>query len=179
MGIARVILLLVVVIGFCGCKSAPRDKEAAAIMREANTVLAQSTRVTGQWTSEYGRAFTPQNRAKFPTNREELQTAADNIIKTLDEHTKISNDAIAKYEEAIALMSNEQQRKGATLLVSALKKSLHVTDMIKSQMHLVSDQTIVDEKSFNEKFTQILQQINDVERETQAEFKEARRLLGM
>jgi hypothetical protein len=148
-------------------------------MREANAVLAQSTNTTSQWTTEYVKAFTPQNRAKFPANRESLQASADKIIKILNENERLSNEAIAKYEQATALITDEQQRRGTTMLISALKTSLQISDLFKSQMQLVSDEKIATEQAFNEKFAQITNQIVAASKENQAQFDEGRRLLGM
>jgi hypothetical protein len=176
---ARVTLMLVIVIGFSGCKSAPRDQEAGALIKEANSILAQSTNVTSQWSSEYMKAFNPQNRAQFPANRDSLRTAADKVVKALDDSSRLSNQALEKYEQAIELITDEQQRRGTTLLVEALKTSQRTNDLLKSQMALVSDDKLVTAEAFNERFMQLAQQIAETSRENEAKFNEARRLLKM
>ena len=175
--IARVIPLLL--IAFCACKPASRAKEAAALMREANSLLAQSTESSRQWTSEYMKAFNPQNRTQFPANRESLRTSADSVIKSLDENSRISNEAIAKYEQATALITDEKQRRGSTMIVSALKTSVEMCGLFKSQMQLVSDEKVTDQKTFNDRFNQIATRIGEKSRENKAQFEEGRRLLGM
>jgi hypothetical protein len=174
-----VILLLLLVIAFVGCKPAERAVDLAVVMREANTLLQESNKSTEAWTSEYGKAFTPQNRAQFPANRESLRAHADNITKLLDENATQCNKAIEKYEQAIALMKDEKQRRGSTLIVSALRKSMEIYVVIKSQMQLLSDEQIVSEKAFNEKFLEKLKQVGQMEVERKLRFDEGRRLLGM
>ena len=73
MQMARVVLLLLVVMGFTACKPAARTPEAAVLIREANELLQESNKSTEQWTREYTKGFTPQNRAQFPANRESLR----------------------------------------------------------------------------------------------------------
>lgn len=179
MQMARAILVGLLVIGFCGCsKPVSKDQQAAALMREANQLLAQSSS-TEQWTREYGKTFSPQNRAQFPANREWLQAQADSIVKHLNEEQRLSNEAIAKYEQATGLMTNEQQRRGTAAILSALKKSVQVTDLMKAQVQLVSDDKIVDEKTFNARFMQFFEQIGELRHEQQKQFDEGKRLLGM
>jgi hypothetical protein len=179
--------MIFLVVGFADCNSASRNREtaakrtqdAAAKIRGANDVLAQSTKTGGQWTAEYMKAFNPQSRSQFPGNRDSLQTSAEKILPMLDEHTRLSNEAIRQYEDAMGLISDDQQRKGMGLIVSALKKSLESDEMFRSQMRLVSDQSIVDEKTFNEKFLKIATQIGESRRDSQAQFEEGRRLMGL
>jgi hypothetical protein len=180
MRIARLTGLLLLVIVFCGCKlAASREKEAAALLREANSVLAQTTKASDEWTAEYVKAFNPPNRAKFPGNRESLRTSADRIVTSLNESSRLSKEAIAKYEQANALIVNEQQRKGTAMLTGALKTSLRLDELFRAQMRLVSDEKITDEKTFNDQFLQIGQQIGETARQNKAQFEEGRRLLGM
>jgi hypothetical protein len=176
---ARVLVLTLLVIGFCGCKPASREKEAAALMREANALLAQTTELAGEWVTEWGSAFRAENRAKFPANRDSLKTSADKIVKILDEQARLTNRALAKYEEAIPLIDNEQHRRGYSLLVSYEKETLQANELIKSQMQLVSDKSIVDAKTFDEKFVSLAEQFGTSRRESEAQFKEAKRILGM
>lgn len=179
MQMARSILLVVLVVGFCGCsKPVSKDQQAAALMREANQLLAQSSS-TSQWTREYGKTFTPQNRAQFPANREWLRSQTDSIVKQLNEESRLSNEAIAKYEQATGLITNEQQRRGTASIVSALKKMVQINELFKSQMQLVSDDNIADEKTFNARFMQIFEEIGQLKREQETQFDEGKRLLGM
>jgi hypothetical protein len=141
------ILLLLFVIGFVGCSRAARKVGSADLMREANALLHESNKSTEQWTNEYGKAFRPQNRAQFPANRESLRVHADNVTKLINENSILCNKAIEKFEQAIALMKDEQQRRGTTLLVSALTKSMEMNEAVKSQMQLVYDERIVNEKN--------------------------------
>ena len=125
------------------------------------------------------KAFNPQNRPKFPANRESLQISANNIIKILDENSRLSNQAVATYEQAAGLMTNEQQRRGTTMAVSALKTSLQIDDLFKSQVQLVFDEKIVNEKTFNERFLAIANQIREASRIHDAQLTEGKRLLGL
>jgi len=174
-----VILLLLLVVGIGACKSARQKADPAALLREANLLLQQDTETTGRWTEEYRKAFTPQERALFPANRESLRAHADSITKILKENDSQCNRAIEKYEQSIALMKDEQQRKGTASLVSALRTSMKINDLIKAQMQLVADEQIVDAKTFNEKFQELLKPVAQIQRERQAHFEEGRRLLGM
>jgi hypothetical protein len=174
-----VMLLLLLSIGFAGCKSAARTANPAALMREANTLLQEGNKTTDQWIKEYGQAFNPQSRAQFPGNRDSLRAHADSITKLLDENTRQWNKAVEKYEEAIPLIKDEKQRRGATLILSALRKSRDFNDAIRSQMQLVSDERIVDAKAFDEKFLELLKPVRQMDGQWQAEFDEGRRLLGM
>lgn len=174
-----VILSLLLIIGFIGCKSAARKVDPATLLREANTLLQESNKTTQQWTMQYAKAFTPEERAHFPGNRESLRAHADNITKLLNESANQCNKAIEKYDQATALIKDEQQRKGTALLTSALRKSLEMNELIKSQMQLVSDERIVSEKAFNEKFLELLKPFSRMESERRTQFDEGRRLLGM
>jgi hypothetical protein len=176
---ARVFVLTFLVICFCACKPASREKEAAAMMREANAVLTQTTELTTEWTAEYAEAFRPDSRAKFPANRSLLKTRAEKILRILDEYTQLTNKAIAQYEQAIPLVTNEQHRRGFTLLVSAEKETLQANELVKSQMQLVFDESIADAKTFNEKFLDLAAQLGKSRSEHDVLFKEAKRLLGM
>ena len=180
MRITRITLTLLLVVVFCGCKSAAsREKEAAALIREATGVVAQVTKVSGEWTAEYMKAFNPQNLAKFPANRESLRTSAERIVTILNETSRLNKEAIAKYEQATELIKDEEQRRGISMLTSALKTSLRLDDLVRAQMQLVSDEKITDEKSLNDKFKEIDERISEAVREEKAQFEEGRKLLGM
>lgn len=171
------ILLMLLAVGVAACKSAARKADPAALLREANVLLQHSN--DAQWDVEYRKAFTPQNRAQFPANRDSLRAHADSITKSLNENAILSNKAAEKYEQAIAVMKDEKQRKGTALLLSALRTSMKIDDVFKSQMQLVSDERIVDAKTFNEKFLELLKPVAQIQSERDAQLEEGRRLLGM
>lgn len=165
MPLARVTLLMFLLVGFLGCKVSP-EQQSKALLGEANNLIQQQTKVTGQWVDEFVKAFTPQHRAQFPANRDFLRTHAEKIIKLLDKSLSLSNAAADKYEQAAGLSGNDQQRRGLILFASSFRKSAEVDELVKSQMQMVSDETIVDEKTFNEKFTQSWLLIQQKQRES-------------
>lgn len=175
----RVVLLVLVMTGFCGCNSASREKEAAARIIDANRMWTQTTKTSKEWTTEYATAFGPEKRAQFPKNRSLLKASADKIVKILEEETRLTNEAIPQYEQAIELLTDEQKRKGVSLLVSSLRKTLESYEFVKSQMQLVSDGTIVDAQTFEERFLRLGAQFGRTHREGQAQFEEGRRILGI
>ena len=179
MRMTLVVLLVLLIIGLCGCKSASRGKEIAAILEKANTVWAKSGTNTKEWTEEYGSAFGPEGRAQFPANRAALRTSADKILKILDEETRLVNYGIQQYEQALALMSDEQQRKGVSLFVSSMRTSLEGYEFVKSQMRLVTDESIVDAKSFEERFLSLGKQFGRTQGVSNAQLAEGKRMLGM
>lgn len=179
MRMTRVMIPVLLIIGFCGCKSASREKEAAAIIKKANAVWAESGTNTKEWTAEYGSAFGPEDRGKFPANRTALRTSADKILKILDEETRLVNDAIQQYEQAVAWISDERQRKGISLLVSSMRKTLEGYEFVKSQMRLVTDESIVNAKTFEERFLSLGKHFGRAHRESNALFEEGKRMLGM
>lgn len=179
MRVTRVMLLLLLTVGFAACKPAAQKLDPAALIREANSLLQAGNKTDELWSREYQKAFAPQSRAQFPANCEALRAHADSITKLLDENSAQCNKALAKYDEAMTLIKNEQQRRGMSLLVSALRKSLEMNEVFKSQMQLVSDERIVDAKTFDEKFKQGLKRIPQIQSERQTQFDEGRRLLGM
>lgn len=179
MRLMRVALVVLLVIGFSGCKSASREKEAAAIFARANAVWSETGKLSKEWTTEYATAFGPEERAQFPANRAALRTSADKIVKILDEETRLGNEAIPQYEQAIALMSNEQHVKGMNLLVSSLRKSLESYEFVRTQMRLASDESIVDAKTFEERFLSLGKQFGKSRGESERQFEEGKRILGM
>ena len=179
MRITRVVLPVLLVIGLCGCKSASREKEIADMLNKANAVWAESGTNTTEWTEEYGRAFGLEERAQFPKNRAALRTSADKISKILDEETRLVNYGIQQYEQALALISDERQRKGIGLFVSSMKKNLEGYEFVKSQMRLVTDESIVDATTFEEQFLILGKQFGRANRDSQAQLEEGKRILGM
>jgi hypothetical protein len=76
-------------------------------------------------------------------------------------------------------MTDERQRRGFSLVTSSLKKGIEVNELHKSQMQLVYDEKIVDEKTFNEKFLEIIKTIQSLNKEIDAEYTEGKQLLGL
>ena len=130
-----------------------------------------------QWAREFGPVFTEQNRAKFPANRDWLNSRAQQIIPLIDESLRLSNKAVEKYEEATRLISNDQQRKGLSLMVGSFRKSIEIEQMFKAQAQLASDQTITDAKTFNEKFASLDEMIRQKQKERDEQFDEGKRLM--
>src|SRR3954471_5566822 len=159
-GERAVILLLLLLISFAACRPAAQKVDAAALMREANALLDESNKASAQWSKEYSKTFTPQNRAQFPANRESLRAHADNITKLLDENSSYCQKAIEKYDQAVQTIKDEQQRRGANLITSSLRKSLEINEVVKSQMQLLSDERIVTAEAFNAKFDEGLKQFS-------------------
>lgn len=179
MRVTRLVLLVLVIITFCGCNSASPEKEAAAKIIEANRVWAQTTKTNKEWTTEYANAFGPENRAQFPKNRSLLKASADKIVKILDEETRLTNEAIPHYEQSIELLTDEQKRKGVSLLVSSMRKTLEGYEFVRSQMRLVTDESIVDGKTFEERFLSLGKQFGRSQRDSNAQLEEGKRILGM
>ena len=179
MRMTRVVLLVLLLIAFYGCKAASQDQEAAVMITRGNRVWSETSKTFKEWSTEYGNAFAPEHRAKFPANRASLQASADKILEILDEEIRLNNEAIQQYEQAMPLMSNEQHRKGVGLLVSSQKQTLRGYEIVKSQMQLVSDESIVNAKTFEEKFLNFGAQFGRSLRESQAQFEEGSRLLGI
>lgn len=180
MRIIRLIMPLLLIASFGACKKAVSPgQQAATRVREANELLGQGTKATEEWSREYMKAFNPRSRAQFPGNRDQLRSSADKIVKALDESTRLNNSALEKYEQGLALMSEGQQRRGMSMLVSAIRKETEVNKLMKAQVQLVYDEKIVDAKTFDAKFLQIVEQTMALRREHEAVFNEGRRLLGM
>ena len=179
MRIFRAVLLVLLVIGLCSCKSASREKEAAAIFAKANAVWAETAKTSNEWTDVYVKAFSAENRGQFPANRAALQTSGDKIVNILNEEARLTNEAIPQYEQAIELITNEQHRKGMNLLISSLRKELESHEFLELQMRLASDESIVDAKTFEERFLRLGAQFGKSRDESQRQFDEGRRILGI
>jgi hypothetical protein len=177
MATIRLFVLVFVALGLLGCKPSAQDERAKALVSEANTLFAKSSKLTSQWTNEYLKAFTQENRAKFPANRDWLSAEAEKITTILDECSRMDHTMIQKYEEASALSTKDQDRKGISSLAAAIRKDLEVTELVKSQMRLVSDEQIKDAKTLNEKLMSSWQLIQQKQSESTDLIKEGRRLL--
>ena len=175
----KLILAIFLVVALSSCKQSSGDQRANALMREANSLNAQSTKLTEQWTNEYQRAFTTENRAKFPGNRDSLRASADKIIAIVDEDSGLGRRMIEKYEEASPLLSKDDDRKAVGIIAAALKSKLEINELLKKQMQLVYDEEIKDGKILTEKIMQSWQQVRQKQDESDEQFKEGKRLLGI
>ena len=173
---ARVTLLIFLSILFCGCNDITERQKA--LMSDANTLIIRDTEVTKRWVNEFAKVFTVENRAKFPSNRDFFRTHAAQIINLVDESSSLNNSAADKYEQAAALSSNEQQRRGMQSFASSFRKSVEANGIVKSQMQMVSDETVVDAKTFEEKIVHSWRLIEQKQRESEQDMKEGRQLLG-
>lgn len=82
------------------------------LLSDANMLVKQDTGVTKQWADEFVKTFTMENRSKFPANRDFLRPHAEKIMTLLDESSRLNNTAADKYEQAVKLSGNEEQRQG-------------------------------------------------------------------
>ena len=171
-------LLIFLVIGFSGCNTDSRERQLKALLDEGQQLIKRDADVTQQWSNVFVKVFTPENRAQFPANRDFLRTHAAEIIKLLDESSSLSNSAAAKYEQAAGLSDNDQQRRGLTAFAAGFRKSVEGTGIIKSQMQMVSDETVSDQKIFNEKFSHSWRLVKEKQEQSYAHFEEGKRLLG-
>lgn len=130
-----------------------------------------------EWAREFGQVFTEQNRAQFPANRDWLNSRAQKILPLIDESLRLGNQAIEKYEEAGRMMSKDQDRRGAALIVASFRKGREIEQLFKAQAQLASDQTITDAKSFNEKFASLSQLIRQKQKEKDDQFDEGKQLI--
>ena len=173
---AKVTLLTFLSVFFCGCNDVAKQQKA--LMSDANTLIIRDGDVTQRWLSEFAKVFTEENRAKFPSNRDFFRTHAAQILNLVDESSRLNNSAAEKYEQAAALSSNEQERRGMRLFVSSFRKSAEASGMVRSQMQIVSDETVVDAKTFNQKIVDSWRLIEQKQRESAQDMKEGKRLLG-
>jgi hypothetical protein len=173
------LILVIFLVALAGCNAGSRVQRAKTLMTEGNALLEQESKITSEWTAEYGKVFTPQNRAQFPSNRDWMRTRADKLITLLDESSRLTNAAAEKYERAREFSSNDQERKGIDFYASSLRKYAEINELLKAQMELVSDEGIKEEKTFNEKFMDLMEQIQQKEKEQDEQLKEGKRLLGI
>ena len=179
MSAIRIILILLLAIGLTACKGASNVKQAKTLMDEGNRLLNQDSKNIAEWVDIYRKAFNPENRAKFPGNREWLQTQADRLITIYDESSRLQNAAAEKYEQAERLAENDTQRKFIIACASNIRKTVEVNELFKAQMRLVSDQEIKDEKTFNEKFLNLLRQSQQKQKELDKELESLRALVKL
>jgi uncharacterized protein (DUF4415 family) len=172
----RFLLLLLLFFSLPSCRPSSEERYKT-VFSEANRIGNQQTKVMNQWAREFGPVFTAQNRAQFPSNRDWLNSRAQKIIPLIDASLRLSNEAIEKYEEAGRLMSNDQHKKGLSLMVASFRKSIEIEQMFKAQAQLASDETITDAKTFNEKFSHFDELIRQKQKEHDDQFDEGRRLM--
>jgi hypothetical protein len=173
---APVTLLIFLLVTLSGC-TAIRERRSKVLVNEANKLMKRDTDVTQQWSDEFVKVFTPANRAKFPDNRHFLVSHARQIIKLLDESSSLNRSAADKYDQAARLSTKDQRRRALASIAAALRKSAEVNDAFKSQMEMVSDETVVEQKTFNERFLSAGQLIQQKRREMDYYTEEGKRLL--
>lgn len=173
----RITLLVALLVVFSGCKQWSRELQVKVLLGEANDLLKQQSEVTERWVNDFVTVFTAENRRQFPANRAFLQSHAEKILQLLDESSSLGNKVAEKYEQAARLSSDDQQRRGLVQVASSFRKNVEVDELFKSQIQIVSDDTIVDAKSFNEKFLLSGQLIAQKKHERERDFAEGRRLL--
>lgn len=174
----KIIFLILLVIVAGGCNSRSKSEQAKVHWREANELLRQQSDVTGQWGAQFSKAFNPESRSKFPSNREWLRTQADELTKLLNESSRLGQAAAEKLDQASGLTDNENDRKLMTQVATSLRKDLEVDDLLRSQLRLVHDEEIRDEKTFNARFMELMDVIQEKEKEGDARLQESKRLLN-
>lgn len=180
MATIRLILVIFLIAGVSGCnKQASRPERAKALAKQATGLLGQSSKLTDAWVEEYKKAFTEENRAKFPGNRESLRASADKIMAILDESSSLNRQMAEQFDEAGKLSTNDQDRKGSALVAEALRKSVEVDQLLKSQMRLVSDEKIKDAKTLNEKIKRSWQLVQEKQRESSELLAQGKRVWGI
>lgn len=95
----------------------------------------------------------------------------------MGESLRLGEQATGKFEEASRLMSNEQHRKGLTLIAASYRKDLEIEQLFKAQAQLPSDTTLTSAKAFNEKFAHLNELIQQTQKEKENQFDEGRRLM--
>ena len=170
------VLLFLLLLSLTGCRSISQ-KRAEALFSEGSKISDKQIKFLNQYAREFGQIFTEQNRAQFPANRDSLNSRVQKILPLMDESLRLGNEATQKYEEASRLMAREQDQKGVALIAASFRKSVEIEQMLKQQALLVSDQTITDAKTFNEKFVHINELIQKKQKEKDDQFDEGKRLM--
>jgi hypothetical protein len=155
------------------------EQQSKNLIDEANKLLQQQTQVDSVWSREYGQVFSPEQRAKFPSNRDFLRSRAERLIMLLDESSRLGNAAAEKYAQASGLVSDDKKKRGIALLGSAIKKDVETNQLFKEFAQLLSDTTIQDVKTLNERFTHLGSLIKQKRTEKDELFAEGKRLLGL
>lgn len=174
----RVISLILLLLALSSCNNVTPEQQTKALLSEAVELMKRDNVVTDQWTDEYKKAFRPDSRSQFPANRTFLRTQAVKIVKLLDESSSLNNSAAAKYEQAAGLSPSDQQRRGLAAMASGFRKTVEANEFLKSQVQIVYDDNVTDEKLFNEKFLHLMQLMQQKRSESESQFGEGKRLLG-
>jgi hypothetical protein len=177
MPVVRVTLLIFLLVTFSACNFT-RERQVKALVNDANKLIHRDTAVTEQWAHEIAIAFTTDKRSQFPANREFLKPHAAQIIRLLDESSGLNNGAADKFDQAAGLSRNDRQHRGFSSFASAFRKTVEINEILKSQMQMVSDDTIVDQQTFNDRFLHSWEIIHQKRRESDQDFQDGRRLLG-
>jgi len=173
----RLLILFLLLLSLPGCRRANSEQRFQTAFAEANKISDEQIKAMNEWAREFSQVFTEQNRAQFPANRDWLKSRAQKILPLMDQSSRLSDEAIAKYEEASRLMSNEQHRKGLATIAESFRKSGEIEQLFKAQAQLPSDPTITDAKAFNEKFAYFNKLIQQKKKEKDEQFEEGKRLL--
>ena len=179
MSTIRIALITTLVFSGLACLPTTGTQQAKALIADANRLLEQESKVTQQWSQEYGRIFTPENRAKFPSNRESITTEAQPLMKLLDESARLNTGAAEKFEKAATLVGEAREQRGMILFAASLRKNVGITDLVREQLLLASNDEIKDQRIFNETFMNLLGLIQRKTREVNDEQNEARGLMGL
>ena len=87
--------------------------------------------------------------------------------------------AADKYDQAGKLLNGADEKRGVKLFADALRKSVEIGQLLKSQMKLFADQSITDSKTLTEKIKLSWGQIKEKQNESQSEIAQGRRLLDI
>ena len=178
MSTIRFVLLTALLLSLFSCRPAPSTGRVKGLIAEANILLQEDGRVADNWLGEWGRMFTPQNRAQFPSNRESLRSRGENLIRHLNESTRLNAEAAEKLEQAAGLVTGDKEKKGLTAFAASIRKTVEINSLMKDQMLLASDVEIKDQKTFNEKFMTLMSLIQQKTREKDDQQSEGKALLG-
>ena len=129
------------------------------------------------WAPEFGQTFSKENRDQFPANRDSFANRTPKLIATVDEMLRLGDEVIKKYAEADPLLTKETERKGFALLAESFKMDQEMYQMFKTQAQLVSDNSINDAKTLNEKYDHLTTQILQKQQAKDKKFQEGKTLL--
>ena len=174
----RILLPFVLLFSLNACRSNSEER-VKTLLSEASKIGDQQVKIFGEWAREFGEAFSEQNRAQFPANRDWLTSRAQKIIPRIDESSRLGKESADKYEEASRLMSNDHHRKGVALIAASERTNVEIEQLLKAQAQLVSDVTINDQKTFNEKYNQLGTLMRQKAKEKDEQFAEGKRLMLM
>ena len=148
-------------------------------MNEGNALLSQDTELTHRAYGEYKKAFNPTELAKFPANRDALTSVADKLMPMFEQSSALNRMAAEKYDQAGKLLDGADEKRGVALFADALRKSVDIGQLMKSQLKLFGDQSITDPQTLKQKIEQSWGLIVGKQKESQSEIDQGRRLLGI